>query len=108
MKQLNTYIVEKLKIDKTTGSNLYFKIKDVIKDWLVDHSWFDMDQDDFKIKSENNGDVSLSIPKDSNPWRLIEKIGLKICIYIKEKTKLDVYWSLDRDAGKILFGDSII
>ena len=68
MKNLVQYITEKLKINKETNSNKSFdKIKSLIKDWLEDHSWFDLDEDQFNIKVLKDGGISLEFPSNSNP-----------------------------------------
>ena len=75
MRQLNIYITEKLKINKEINSNKSFdKIKSLIKDWLEDHSWFDLDEDQFNIKALKDGGISLEFPSNSNPVSLIEKM----------------------------------
>ena len=75
MKNLVQYITEKLKINKETNSNKSFdKIKTLIKDWLEDHSWFDLDEDQFNIEALKDGGISLEFPANSNPVSLIEKM----------------------------------
>ncbi len=108
MKKLNQYIVEKLKIDKEVDPATKFdKLKKLIKDWLEDHSWFDLDEDQFTIKPLKDRGISLELPPNSNPAKLIEKIGLDICTQIDKQLHLDYYWSADKENNKLIFSDSI-
>ena len=100
-------IIEKLKINKETNSNKSFdKIKTLIKDWLEDHSWFDLDEDQFNIEALKDGGISLEFPSNSNPVSLIEKIGLSICTQINKQLHLDYYWSVDKENNKLTFSDN--
>ena len=109
MNNLKEYIVEKLKIDKDVNFGTTFdKLKKLIKDWLKDHSWFDLDEDDFKIGILHDGGITLELPPNSNPAKLIEKIGLDICTQIDKQLHLDYYWSADKDNNKLTFSDSIV
>lgn len=108
MNNLKEYITEKLKINKETNSNKSFdKIKSLIKDWLEDHSWFDLDEDQFNIEALKDGGISLEFPSNSNPASLIEKIGLSICTQINKQLHLDYYWSVDKENNKLTFSDNI-
>lgn len=108
MKELNEYIVEKLKISKETNSNKSFdKLKKLIEDWLEDHSWFDLDKEQFNIEHLKDGGISLKLPPNSNPAKLIEEIGLDICTEIDKQLHLDYYWSADKENNKLTFSDSM-
>ncbi len=108
MNNLKEYIVEKLKIDKEVDPATKFdKLKKLIKDWLEDHSWFDLDEEQFKIEHLKDGGISLELPPNSNPAKLIEKIGLDICTQIDKQLHLDYYWSADKENNKLIFSDSI-
>jgi len=109
MNNLKEYIAEKLKIDKEVDPATKFdKLKKLIKDWLEDHSWFDLDEDQFNIEPLKDGGISLELPPNSNPSKLIEQIGLDICMQIDKQLHLDYYWSADKDNNKLTFSDSIV
>ena len=108
MKELNKYIFEKLKINKETNSNKSFdKIKKFIKDYLEDHSWFDLDENQFNIELLKYGGISLEFPANSAPASLIETIGLDICTQIDKQLHLDYYWSADKENNTLTFSDSM-
>lgn len=108
MNNLKEYISEKLKINKETNSNKSFdKLKNLIKDWLEDHSWFDLNEDQFNIEPLKDDGISLEFPPNSNPASLIERIGLDICTEIDKQLHLDYYWSADKENNKLTFSDSM-
>ena len=61
MKRLNSYIIEKLHINKDDAYN--GKYIDAIWSWIKDHSFFDREKDDYEIYSLKNN-IYIKFPDD--------------------------------------------
>ena len=109
MKDLNIYITEKLRINKDTKINKWSKelekVQTIIYQYLVDHSWFDEKETDFKFLINDDGTISLFYPKGklSNAEALRKTIGKYICKEIEKDLALEYAWDLNDDRGEIIF-----
>lgn len=129
MRNINLYIIEKLKLNKDTKATSVEleNIKELIEKWLDIHSYFDMSPTDFKIllyddldkKSkarifsddiDNTKAVILQFPKNTNPYDLREAIGKNIAEKIDKELHLDYFWELQEidDNCLICFSDDIV
>ena len=113
MKNLNSYINEKLHLNKDSNfvsndryinienndDRLLVFVRDTILDYLEEHSWFDSNKSDFKIfkdtKIKNN--VILDLSKSDNASYLISSIAK----YIAEL--LTCKWDVNADSKQIRF-----
>ena len=108
MKDLNIYVTEKLRVNKDTKikwSEELEKVQIIIYQYLIDHSWFDEKETDFKFPINDDGTISLFYPKGklSNAEALRKTIGKYICKEIEKELDLEYAWDLNDDRGEIIF-----
>jgi hypothetical protein len=104
MKEINSYIIEKLKINKDSKINndLYSKFGKTIEGYIRGYTGYEFDIH----KRPNSEDDEIIIEfKIHLTEAYLEEIAQEVVKYIKKTTKAELVWGIDKDNSSIFIAE---